>query len=301
MEQLKQFLIVYELPIKILVIIFGTILIARLLNRFYKKFIEKSAQKSDDNLTTFKFLDHLISATIYIAGFSYALSFIEFLKPVAQSIIAGAGILAIAVGFAAQQSLGNIISGVFIVISKPYRINDRITIDESRGFRGVVEDISLRHTVIRNFENQRIIIPNSLISNQILVNSNFEDLKICRFIDVGISYGSDIDLAKQIMKEEIESHPNNMDNRKPEDIENGLPKVMVRVVGLLDSSITLRAWAWAEDAMKAFELQCDTLESIKKRFDKEGIVIPFPQRTISYLDPPVTGSSDTKEIGERES
>lgn len=295
MELLKQFLITYELPIKIIVIMLTTIFIARLLNHFYKRFIEKSAQKSDDNLTTFKFLDHLITATIYIAGFSYALSLIEFLKPVAQSIIAGAGILAIAVGFAAQQSLGNIISGVFIVISKPYRINDRITIDESQGFRGVVEDISLRHTVIRNFENQRIIIPNSIISNQVLVNSNFEDLKICRLIDIGISYESDIDLAKKIIKEEIESHPNNIDNRNSRDIAKGLSKVTVRVTAMLDSSITLRAWAWAEDAGKAFELQCDTLESIKKRFDKEGIVIPFPQRTISYLEPQSHKKSEIKE------
>lgn len=237
----------------------------------------------DENLTTIKFLQHSISVIIYLVGISFAISMIPFLRPVAQSILAGAGIFAIAVGFAAQQALGNIISGVFIVISKPYQINDRISMSD--GQRGVVEDISLRHTVIRNFENQRIIIPNSLISNQVLINSNYSDTKICRLIDIGISYESDIDLAKKIMAEEIENHPLNIDNRTPENIEDGLPRVMVRMIELTDSSVKLRAWAWASDPPNAFTMNCEVIESIKKRFDREGINIPFPQRTISYLEP----------------
>jgi small-conductance mechanosensitive channel len=180
------------------------------------------------------------------------------------------------------------------VISKPYKINDRITLDETSGLRGIVEDISLRHTVIRNFENQRIIIPNSIISNQVLVNSSFEDPKVCRFVDIGVSYSSDLDLAKNIMAEEVEGHPLNIDVRTAEDIKDGIPRVTVRVIAMLDSSITLRAWAWADDAADGFVLSCDVLESIKKRFDREGIVIPFPQRTISYLEP--AAKSDPKDI-----
>lgn len=275
----------YELTIKVVFIIISTFLIAFIFRRAYKKFLQRSEKIDDEHLTTYKFLEKLITITIYLAGFSYTISQIPFLKPVAQSIIAGAGILAIAVGFAAQQALGNIISGVFIVISKPYQINDRITLDETAGLRGVVEDISLRHTVIRNFENQRIIIPNSIISNQVLVNSSFEDPKVCRFVEIGVSYSSDLDLAKKIMAEEVENHPLNIDNRTPADIEDGVPRVTVRIIAMLESSITLRAWAWSEDAANGFILTCDVLESIKKRFDREGIVIPFPQRTISYLEP----------------
>jgi len=284
----------YELTIKVIFIILSTFFIAFIFRRAYKKVLERSERTDDDHLTTYKFLEKLITITIYLAGFSYAISQIPFLKPVAQSILAGAGIFAIAVGFAAQQALGNIISGVFIVISKPYKINDRITLDETTGLRGIVEDISLRHTVIRNFENQRIIIPNSLISNQVLVNSSFEDPKVCRFVDIGVSYSCDLDLAKNIMADEVEKHPLNIDVRTPEDIENGMPRVTVRVVDMLESSISLRAWAWADDAANGFILTCDVLESIKKRFDKEGIVIPFPQRTISYLKP--AAQSDNKEI-----
>ncbi len=274
----------YELFFRILFILIITGILANVFNRVYRKMVVRSAEKGDHNLTTYKFLEHSISVIIYLVGISFAISKIEFLKPVAQSIVAGAGIFAIAVGFAAQQALGNIVSGIFIVISKPYQINDRISFND--GLRGVVEDISLRHTVIRNFENQRIIIPNSIISNQILINSNYTDTKICKLIDIGISYGSDIDRAKEIIREEIENHPLNIDNRTEEDIENGTPKVMVRLMTLGESSLNFRAWGWAANAPDAFVLHCDVNESIKKRFDDEGIVIPFPQRTISYLEPP---------------
>ncbi|TVQ03055.1 MAG: mechanosensitive ion channel family protein [Balneolaceae bacterium] len=283
-ERLESYFGEFALFVEILIVLLITYLLVRIVNRIYHRFIERSAKKGDENLTTYKFLEHSISVVLYLIGISFAISMIPFLKPVAQSILGAAGIMAIAIGFAAQQALGNIISGIFIVISKPFQINDRISFND--GLRGVVEDISLRHTVIRNFENQRIIIPNSIISNQMIINSNYTDTKICRLIDIGISYGSDLDLSKQIIREEIENHPLSFDNRTPEDIEKGTPKVMVRVIEFADSSVNLRAWAWAEDAPNAFVMTCDVLESIKKRFDREGIVIPFPQRTISYLESP---------------
>lgn len=282
-DQVMEFMNTYDLAIKIVIILTITFILARIVNRIYKKVIDKSEKQGDEHYTTYKFIGNSISAIIYIVGISFAIWNVPFLKPIAQSLVAGAGILAIAVGFAAQQSLGNIISGFFIVLSKPYKINDRLSFPD--GMAGVVEDIGLRHTVIRNFENQRIIIPNSIISNQLLINSNFEDTKICRFVDIGISYGSDIDLARQIMIEEIENHPLNIDNRTPEDIDKGDPRVSVKVTMLGDSAVNMRAWAWAETPQNGFRMYCDVLESIKKRFDKQGIVIPFPQRTISYLEP----------------
>lgn len=281
-ESIFQMVYEYHVTLKVILIILLTIVINLVAKKLYKKFVADNKDITNSDLTNYKFLEHSLSTIIYLVGFSFAIWNIEFLKPVATSLVAGAGILAIAVGFASQQALANIISGIFIVIYKPYVINDRISLKTD--LRGVVEDISLRHTVIRNFENQRIIIPNSVISNEVLINSNYSDSKICRFIEVGISYGSDIDLAKSIMAEEIGNHPQSLDNRTEEDIENGVPRVIVRVLSLMDSSVLLRGWAWAKDSPDAFILQCDVTESIKKRFDREGIVIPFPQRTISYLN-----------------
>lgn len=293
-EQLVSLLVKYEVLLKIVFIILATIVLASVVKKVFKKVIAKSAENADTNLTTLKFIDHSISIIILVIGFGIAISMIEFLKPLAASILAGAGILAIAVGFAAQQTLGNIISGLFIVISKPFQINDRISMTEGLDLRGIVEDITLRHTVIRNFENQRIIIPNSIISNQVLINSNFNDSRICRFIDVGISYESDIDLAREIMIEEITNHPLNIDIRSDEDIKAGMPRLSVRVLQLGESSVNMRAWAWAKDAPDAFAMNCDVLESIKKHFDKAGITIPYPQRTISYLHPKPDSEDEPK-------
>ncbi len=123
-----------------------------------------------------------------------------------------------------------------------------------------------------------------MISNEVLINSNYGDDKIIKWIDLGISYDSDIDLARKIMQEEVEAHPNFIDGRNAEQKEAGEPLVPVRVISFGDSSVNLRAWAWAEDPPKAFVLGTDLNESIKKRFDKEGIEIPFPYRTLVYKE-----------------
>ncbi|MEO1435212.1 MAG: mechanosensitive ion channel family protein [Bacteroidota bacterium] len=195
----------------------------------------------------------------------------------ANSMLAGAGILAVAIGFASQHALANIIGGVFIVIFKPFRVNDRISL---RDLSGIIEDITLRHTVIRNFENRRILVPNSLISGEILVNADFEDEKILKWLDIGISYDSDIDIARSIIRDEALKHPLLIDTRTPEQIEKGDLLAPVRVIALAESSITLRAFLWTKNSADAFAIGCDLMESIKKRFDQEGVEIPFPHRTI---------------------
>lgn len=270
------------LTVTVIIIILGTILTQYLVKRAFRRFEKSRASTDIEDPTNYRFLYYALIALIYVTGISLAIWNIPSLRHVAQSLLASAGILAIVIGFASQQALGNIISGIFLVIFKPYRINDRITVKDT--LSGIVEDINLRHTIIRNFENQRIVIPNAIISNEVLVNSNYNDDKVCRFIEVGISYGSDIDKAKQIIAEEITNHPSNIDVRTAEEVESGVPRVTVKVLMLAESSVNLRGWAWAADPAGGFVMQCDVLESIKKRFDREGIVIPFPQRTISYLE-----------------
>jgi len=261
-------------------IIIITFFVAYLFNKFFKRVIKRSTQEIDADPTNYKFLNYLISALIYIIGFSLAIYTVPALRAIANSMLAGAGILALAIGLASQQALGNIVSGIFIIIFKPFRINDRLKLKDN--LAGIVEDITLRHTVIRDFENKRIIIPNSVISNEVITNSDFGGDKIIRWIDFGISYDSNVKKAKAIMCEEILKHPLHVDPRTPEAIANGDPKAVARVISLGDSSVNLRAWAWAANAPDAFVLGCDLLESIKERFDAEGISIPFPHRTIVY-------------------
>ncbi len=255
-----------------------TILAVLVFRYFFNRFVKQQVIMSGNDPTRYRFISHLITALIYIIGFGWAFSQIDALRTLAASLLAGAGIAAVAVGFASQAALSNIIGGMFIVLFKPYRINDRITLTSGRS--GVVEDITLRHTVIKDFENRRIIIPNSVISNETLVNADLSDGRIIKWIDVGISYNSDIDHARQIIREEIMAHPLLIDGRNEEQIQKGDPQVPVRVISLGESSVNLRAWAWVASQQDSAALGWDTLESIKKRFDKEGIEIPFPHRTV---------------------
>lgn len=255
-----------------------TFLLAFVVNRFFSRLIRFSTNNMGSDPTNYHFLRHFIIGAIYLIGFSSAVYAVPNLRAFAGSLLAGAGLIAVAVGFASQHALSNIISGFFIVVFKPFRINDRVSLQNN--LSGIIEDITLRHTVIRNFENQRIIIPNAIISDQVLINADFIEDKICKWIDIGISYDSDIDLARHIIQEEIGHHPLLMDNRSAEDLFNDAPKVVVRVINLGEFSVNLRAWAWTKDSADGFVLACDVFESIKKRFDKEGVEIPYPHRTV---------------------
>jgi small-conductance mechanosensitive channel len=262
------------------IILIITIILAQIVKKTMQRIISRSTADLSTDPTNYKFLRHLVVALIYILGLGLAIYSIPALKAVASSILAGAGIVAVAVGFASQAALSNIISGIFIILFKPFRINDRLTL---QAYTGIVEDITLRHTVIRDFENRRIIVPNANISNEILINSDFGEERICKWVDVGISYDSDIDRARQLLQSAVIDHPLSLDVRKPEDIESGVPQVMVRVVALNDSDVRLRAWAWAKDAADAFVISCDVIEQIKKQFDEEeNVSIPYPHSVV-YL------------------
>jgi small conductance mechanosensitive channel len=264
-------------PLTVIVLSF---IVGYIFDKIFSRFVLANFNTNDRNPTTFKFIGHIARAIIYLTGFGMAINMIPQLKNVATSMFASAGILAVAIGFASQNAFANIVSGIFIVIFKPFKVNDRIVFRDT--MIGTVEDINLRHTIIRNFENRRIIIPNSVLNNEVIVNADLQEPKICRIFNLGISYDSDIDLAKTIIADEVRNHQYYFDNRSIVDIENGVPDVLVRVVAWADSSITLRVWVWAEDSGIGFNMECDLLESIKKRFDAEGIEIPFPHRTIVH-------------------
>ncbi|MEM6631087.1 MAG: mechanosensitive ion channel family protein [Bacteroidota bacterium] len=255
-----------------------TVALSWLVNRIFKRYIRKSA---DDVISTtnYKFLRRAFTSLIYIVGISLAaLQALPGLRDLAQSFLAGAGILALAVGFASQEALSNIVAGVFIVTFKPYRVHDRIIVKND--LEGIVEDITLRHTIIRNLENRRIIIPNAIMSREVVINSDLEDRMICKWVEISISYESSIDRAREIMQEETMKHPLWADRRKEAEKLAGAIPVMVHVIGLDDYAVRLRTWAWARNQADAMILGFELLENIKKRFEKEGIEIPYPIQTI---------------------
>ncbi len=263
------------------VIVMGTFLVARIVKRFLDRHFDGDNEDSGLNVTQFTFLKHLITGLIYFGGFALAVYSVPGWRNLSLSMFASSGIIAVVVGFASQHALANLVSGIFITIFRPFRVGDRVRM-MGKDVAGIVEDITLRHTVLRTFESKRIVIPNSLISSEIVENANLIDEKICRFVEFGISYDSDMDLAMKIMREEALAHPDTIDVRDDEQKSKGDPVVVVRVLGFGDSSVNLRAWVWAKDQPTAFVLACDLNERIKKRFDQSGIEIPFPHRTIVH-------------------
>lgn len=263
----------------VLSVLLATWLIAKVFRRVFSAYLERATDELHVDVTHYFFLKHLITALIYLCGFGIAIYLIEPLRNLSLSLFAGSGIVAVIIGFASQQSLANIVSGIFITIFKPFKVGDRVKLT-GQNLIGEVEDITLRHTLIRTYENKRVVVPNSVISTEVIENSNIVDEKICRFIEIGISYDSDMDKAMEIMRDEAMKHPDTLDARKPEDIEEGLPIVKTRVISFGDSSVNLRAWVWAKDQPTGFNLQCELNKAIKERFDREGITIPFPQRDI---------------------
>lgn len=240
---------------------------------FFNRSLRRSGRLLLDETKTI-FLRQIVVTAVYIIGTAAFLSLIPGMEKVSNSILASAGILAMAVGLASQEALSNIVGGLFIIFTRPFKVGDFVKVDEV--VVGTVMEITLRHTVIRNAENRMILIPNSTINSATIVNSSYGDTATCAFVEVGVSYTTDLDHAMDVMRSEIMQHPMLIDRRTDKEKQAGVPAVVIRVINLGDSAITLRAWAWAQTSGDAFAMKCDLLKAVKERFDKENIEIPYP-------------------------
>jgi small conductance mechanosensitive channel len=268
--------------ITIALIVVLSFVLVRIIHVFLKRSLQKSYENFNEVRTNFAFINNSSRFVIFTIAIILIIYTIPPLKSIGLSLFAGAGIFAAILGLASQQAFSNIISGIFIVISKPFRVGDIVMIGDGLVAKGTVEDITLRHTVINNFENRKVIIPNSVISSQIIVNSSISDLKTCMHVHFGISYSSNIDKAIEIVQQLARKHKDFIDNRTEEDHAENHPDVVVRVLNLGEYAIEMRAYVWAPTSNKGFALKCDLLKQIKEAFDKEGIEIPFPYRNLIF-------------------
>ena len=257
--------------ISILIILIATIIIARMADRVLKKHIphifEASKMDKEFDQTSHALTRRLIVAAIYIIGILMIILQIPALNRVAVAMLAGAGVAGIAIGFAAQDSLSNIISGILLAVFKPIRIGDYV---DFKGEYGHIEDLTLRHTIICTWDLRRIIVPNSQISGDYIVNWSIGSPEAIWPVDFGIAYTSDIDKARNIIIEETKRHPQVM---KDEEIN-------VRLTELGDFAVNLRLTFHVPSRGDAFDTGCDIREAVKKRFDAEGIEIPYPYQNI---------------------
>jgi small-conductance mechanosensitive channel len=200
-----------------------------------------------------------VTVAFGIAGYN------GFLRSLAT--IAAAATLAI--GFAMQDVLKNFVAGVFIFTEKPFKIGDWIEFD---GNTGVVEDISLRITRIRTFDNELLTVPNSQLTDNVVKNPVDADKLRLKFV-FGIGYGDDIEAATDIILEEARAHEGIMDDPEPS----------VRLTELGDSSVGLQSRIWIENPSRGdfVKTRGEYVQRVKQRFDEEGINIPYPHRTLT--------------------
>ncbi|HEC42154.1 MAG TPA: mechanosensitive ion channel [Bacteroides sp.] len=239
-------------------LVVGIIIINRLV-RIFRRLLKKREIDS----TLIPFLTGLVNITLKAV---LIISVIDIVGIKTTSFVAVLGAAGLAVGLALQGSLGNFAGGVLIIIFKPYKVGDYI---ETQGQAGTVESIQIFNTVLTNFESVRIIIPNGAMSSGNITNYSARKNRRLDLV-FGISYGDDLENAKNILKEMAAS-----DERILKD-----PEPFIAVQELAESSVNLlvRIWCKNEDY---WNINFDWKTNVKLRFDKEGITFPFPQREVT--------------------
>lgn len=248
-----------------------TLVVSRILRLLIGRFFRGAARKLKVDPTRYNFFKNAVDSILFFVAIVIIFRSIPSLRTYGTGLLTGAGVLAAIVGFASQSAFSNIVSGFFLVIFKPFSVGDRVKIGQQH--TGDVEDITLRHTVIKDFENRRVIIPNSVISNETIINSTIIDEKICAFVEIAVALDTNLDLAIKIIQEECMAHRYYIDNRNENELARGEHPVMVRVLTFLNGGIMLRAYVWTKNPTDAFDLKCDVNKSIKERFDQQRIYL----------------------------
>jgi small-conductance mechanosensitive channel len=228
----------------------------------------KTATKIDDIL--FDLLIRFSNFIIYTVAIVIAL---DLLGINVVPFVAGAGVAGIAIGFAAKDTLSNLIAGVLLIIDRPFEVGDRIEVwsaPAGSATWGDVIDIGLRATKIKTTDNIIIIIPNNEIMVRDIINYTIISENIRVRINIGIAYDADLQKAKNAILQVAQATEWVADDPPP--------KVVVRNFG--ESSVDLQLRVWIHDARRRMDTISDITDKVKEAFDAEGIEIPYPKRDI---------------------
>ncbi len=240
-----------------------------LLGYIETNFVRRTKSKIDD--IAFDLLNKFSGIVIFAIAILLAL---DVLGINVVPFVAGAGIVGIAVGFAAKDTLSNLIAGVLLIMDRPFEIGDRVevwTSPQGSSTWGDVIDIGLRATKIRTTDNIVIIIPNNEIMKRDIVNYTTISSDIRVRIPIGVSYDTDIKKAKSVILEVAKT--------AEWVLKHPPPRVVVRQFG--ESSVDLELRVWIKDARKRMDTISYMTDNVKQAFDREGIEIPYPKRDIT--------------------
>lgn len=257
MEDLIPFL---KVAVEIILIAIVTIVIGLIYKRI--------ARKRKDSLF-FSFIYHAGLVCIYVLGAMCAIAAVPQLSRLASTIMAGSGILALAISLSAQESLSNIVSGLFITLFKPFDVGDRVTLKTS-SVTGHIESITLRHTIVKTLNNARVVVPNSIMNKEIVENCELIDPTASYFLDVPVAYESDLDKAKEVISDVVYNHPLYLKENP----------IVIQLRAFEASGIALRVKVWTKTIDENFEACSDIRFALHKRFKQEGIEIPYSKLVV---------------------
>lgn len=234
--------------------------------------VNKVFDKVSNRSIHLKFLKSFIDVVIVsLVGHAY-LSKFEATRDISKTILQSGTLLIAIATFAAQKVLANVISGIAITASKPFNIGDKIKVVDGGSIvnEGIIVDINLRHTIIKKYDGQCDIVPNSVMDSAVICNTNLID-NVGNFIEIEVSYDSDIDKAIKILRGIVVSH-----NLTVNDNES--TKVLIK--DFTSNGVLLRVLVTTRSLDDSFQACSDIRHDILKKYTQNNIDIPYQTVTL---------------------
>jgi len=251
----------------VILILLGTVLFSRVAAGLVRMYTAR-----EDALPATSIFVNIARALVLVLGFVIIL---HALGVSIMPILTALGVGGLAVALALQETLSNLFAGIQVIASRNIKTGDYIMLES--GEKGFVEDITWRNTTIREYPNNLIVIPNSKVASSIFTNYDMPDSEVLLNVYCGVAYDSDLKKVERVALDEAKKVQSEFDG----GAANFEP--VFRYQEFADSSIKFLIVLRAKEYGAQFEMKHEFIKRLQKRFDKEGIVIPFPIRTV-YLD-----------------
>ncbi|PQV47744.1 small conductance mechanosensitive channel [Jejuia pallidilutea] len=260
--------IIQNIPNLILAII--VMAAAFFMARYIRKFVLKLVKKRVPQESVANIIAKISAVVIVVAGLFLALGILNLSKML-TSLLAGAGVAGLAIGLALQGTLSNTFAGIVISFRKRIQIGNWV---ETNGYSGEVIDVNLKEFVLKEADNNIVVIPNKMILENPLKNYSLTT-RMRVFLECGVGYESDLEEVEKLTKEVIAKTFDQVE--RPDDVEFYFTEFG-------DSSINYlcRFWIDAESMLEKLKSKTKAIIEIKKAYDKAGINIPFPIRTLQF-------------------
>ena len=242
------------------------IIIGRWISRRISRLLGRLLEKNNVDVTLVRFVENLTYYALIVVVLIAAVGQLGINTTSFLTIVGAAGL---AIALALKDSLSNFAAGVMLILFRPFRVGDFV---EAGGVTGTVQGITMFNTILNTPDNQQVIIPNGIITSNVITNVTANDTRRVDLV-IGISYSDDIAKAKKIVSDLLQKEKRVLSDPAP----------VIAVSELADSSVNLVVRPWVKTG-DYWTVRFDLTEEIKNSFDEAGISIPFPQQDVHLFN-----------------